>query len=76
MAISEIEPHSVVRRILLAVCKMRERAAHPEMQCQPTGWSEIDQEMLAVTLRERVPEPNEAGEGSSGTRRLVRCTGR
>src|SRR5215472_12754374 len=48
MTVGEIETHSLVRRILVAMDKMPERAGHPEMYRDPARWFEIDQKVLAV----------------------------
>ena len=66
MTVGKIETHSVVRRILLAVRKMFECAGHPEMQCQPARWSEVDQEVFAVPPGRADPGTFEAARQLAG----------
>src|ERR1700740_3151274 len=51
MSVDEIETHSVVGRISLAIGEMLERTGHPEVQRQPARRPDVDQKVLAMPAR-------------------------
>ena len=51
VAVRKIETHAVVGRIILALCKMPERAVHAEMHGQPAWRIESYQKVLTMTPR-------------------------